>query len=352
VFLSIIIGIFIFGLIVLVHEFGHFIVARFNGIFVEEFAIGMGPKLVSVNKNNTMYSIRLLPIGGYCKMLEEDEEGKEAMSFNSKKVSQRISVVLAGAIMNFILAIVIFIAIALTTGYRTTTIGNFTENSPAQMAGLQVGDQIVRINGSRVNIFEDLSMAINNSHGRPIEVTYRRNGVTNTTVIQPVADTSGNIRIGIMPKQLQGINGSAPGIENIGFFEAISAGYYQLLFWTRLTIGGIIDLFTFNIGIEQMAGPIGVVSFIGVIYEETSANRMDFIINMFNFAALLSVSVGAFNLMPIPALDGGRLVFLTIEAIRKKPISEEVEGKVHLVGFIVLMGLAVVVAYQDILRLF
>jgi regulator of sigma E protease len=350
--LSILIGIIIFGIIVLVHEWGHFIVARMNGILVEEFAIGLGPKLFSTTKGDTMYSIRALPLGGYCKMLGEDSVNEDPRAFNSKKVSQRIAVVLAGAIMNFILAFIIFSSIALAIGYGTPIISGFSENSPAQNAGLQINDKIIKINNSKINIFEDLSIAISSSKGEPMQVTYKRDGITNTTTIKPFVDETNAPKIGITSIQKQGLLQSTGEFETIGLIESWQVGYYKLTFWIKVTINGIIDLFTFNISLDQMAGPIGVITVIDTIYDETKINIMDVIINMANFAGLLSVSIGAFNLMPIPALDGGRLVFLIIEGIRRKPIPEELEGRVHFVGFVLLMGLALIVAYQDILKLF
>ena len=350
--MSIIIGILVFALIVLVHEWGHFIVARMNGILVEEFAIGMGPKLFGVTKGDTLYTIRALPLGGYCKMLGEDKNETDPRAFNNKKVWQRMLVVVAGAFMNFVLAVFLFSSIALFSGYSTTTIIGFSENSPAQEAGLSVGDEIIKINNDKMHIFEDLSFAIASSNGEPIEVTYKHNNEVITTTITPYIDEYGSAKIGVIPEQEQGISQSNEGYKKIGFFEAIMVGWYKLVFWIKVTIDGIISLLTFNVAINQLAGPIGVVSAIGTIYDQTiKESIMEFIFYMANFAALLSLSVGAFNLMPFPALDGGRFVFLSIEGILRKPVPEEIEGRVHFIGFALLMLLALVVAIEDILRI-
>lgn len=350
--MQIIIAIIIFGIIVFVHELGHFLAARMSGILVEEFAIGMGPKLFSYKKGDTVYSIRALPIGGFCQMLGEDSGVNDPRSFNNKSIFKRVIVIIAGAMMNFILAIVIFISIAYFFGFSVPVISGFINNSPAEASELEIGDQIISVNNRRIRVNESLSYSIFRSNGNEVEITYRRNGAIYSTNITPMYE-NGTYQIGIASTLFTGIFNTSTEFERANLFQSISNGFWKIGFFINLTIDGIVGLITATISIDELSGPIGVVSVIGDIYTETiERSILDVVINLANFAALLSVSIGAFNLFPIPALDGGRLIFLIIEAIRRKPITAEVEGKVHFAGFVLLMGLAVFVAFKDITKIF
>jgi regulator of sigma E protease len=361
--MSIIISLVIFGIIVLVHEWGHFIAARKSGILVEEFAIGMGPKLFGVQKGDTLYTVRLLPIGGYCKMLGEDGADDDPRAFNNKPIYKRVLVVIAGAFMNFLLSIFIFGSINFfILGVSLPIISSVVDGSAAAKSELAVGDEIIKINGSKIYTFYDLTYNVNKSNGNQIEIQYKRNGVKYTTNTTPQL-VDDEYKIGIVATALRGAidlpsnesqnanDNSSNDLDKAGLFQSYANGFWEVTHWVKITIDGIAGLINKSISLDKISGPIGVVSFVGDIYNETKESALIVIVSMAKFAAVLSVSIGAFNLLPIPALDGGRLIFLIIEAIRRKPITSEIEGKVHFVGFILLMGIAALVAFKDILKI-
>ena len=355
--MSLIIAFLIFSLIVVVHEFGHFIIARKNGILVEEFAVGMGPILLKKQKGETLYTIRALPLGGFCKMLGEDESTDDnaniEKSFNNKTVLQRIAVISAGSIMNFILSFVIAMILVFVNGFGTTIVNFPIENTPAYIAGLQSGDRIVRIDNSRIRIFEDVQFALVNNGATPIDLTINRDGTMIIKEITPM-QVGQNYMIGFSPQQYAGFFSSdTHGLERAGFLESISTSFWTVGSYVRLVLHGLGQLVTFNVSVDEMAGPVGIVNVIGDVYQnniEISVWHTATI--MLRLAALISANLGVFNLLPFPALDGGRLAFLSIEAVRGKPINPEKEGIVHLVGFAMLMVLFVLVTFNDITRLF
>lgn len=351
--ISIIIGLLIFTVIVVVHEFGHFIVARKCGIFVEEFAIGMGPKLFTFKPGETLYSIRLIPLGGFCKMLGEDTDSKEERAFNSKKVSSRCAVILAGAAMNFVLAFFTIIFISSFSSILTLKISKVSENSPAQKAGIEIGDQIIKVNGKKIGLFEDLPLALSESVGRELSFSIKKSsGEIVQKQITPmksgdyyILGIQGSEKLGFFAK-------SVAGLERAGFGETINNAYHTMFFYVKIVTQGVTKLLTLNVKKEEMSGPIGIVSMIGTTYDETIGYGVfATVITMLRFMALLSVNIGMFNLLPFPALDGGRFIFLIIEGVRGKPIPPEREGMVHLVGFALLMILAVFIAYNDIVNI-
>lgn len=356
--MGLIITFLIFGFIILIHEWGHYIVARKSGVFVEEFAIGMGTKLWGKEKNGTLYSIRLFPLGGYCKMKDEDIQGDDPDSFSNATMPKKFAIIFAGAFMNFILALAIFIGIAFFSGSATTTVKSVSENSAAMEAGIQPGDIIYKIDGKKVRSFEDLSFKISGIDGnqvKPIEIIVKRAGEKLTFNLIPKYDeTAKRSLIGISPVLKNGLfSKNIEGIEKNTFFGTIKDGYFNMIFTIKITIVGVVELFTGGIGVEQMMGPIGITPVIDSQYE--SAMKISIgatILTMLNIMALLSANIGVFNLLPIPALDGGRIVFLVIEAIRGKPIPPEKEGMVHFVGFILLMGFGIFIAFKDVINLF
>ncbi len=356
--MGLIITILIFGFIILIHEWGHYIVARKSGVFVEEFAIGMGTKLWSKEKNGTLYSIRLFPLGGYCKMKDEDSQSNDPDSFSNATMPKKFAIIFAGAFMNFVLALAIFIGIAFFSGSATTIIDSVSEGSPAMEAGIQPGDEIYKVNGKRVRSFEDLSFkisGINGSEAKPIEITVKRNDEKLTFDLTPKYDeTMKRSIIGISPVLKNGLFAKdVDGIEKNTFFGTIRDGYFNMIFTIKITIVGVIELITGGIGIDQMMGPIGITPVIDSQYESAMEISIGAtVLTMLNIMALLSANIGVFNLLPIPALDGGRIVFLAIEAIRGKPIPPEKEGMVHFVGFVLLMGFGIFIAFKDVINLF
>ena len=337
--LTIIYTLLIFGVLISTHEFGHFIVAKKCGVIVEEFSIGMGPLIFKKKgKDETLYSLRLLPIGGYCKMYgeDEDEEEKGEGSLNSISPFKRILVFAAGAGMNLISAIIILMAVYGIVGTEpTTTIGNALENNPAYTAGLRSGDTFIKINNKKINKWEDISNAINNSKGKNLKVVYKtKDGAIKNTTVKPKLNTqTKSYKIGINPTYSRSF---------IGTIKTSIKAFYTYIY---VTFKALIDLIRGAIGINQLSGPIGVM---GVINEASSAG---FSI-LLNITALLAINIGIFNLLPIPALDGSRIFFCLIEMIKGSPINREKEGIIHFIGFVLLMAFAVFIAIQDVIKLF
>ncbi|WP_290776233.1 RIP metalloprotease RseP [Anaerofustis sp.] len=336
---TIIFTLIIFGVLITTHEFGHFIVAKKCGVIVEEFSIGMGPLIFKrKGKDETLYSIRLLPIGGYCKMYGEDEDENELGegSLNSISPFKRILVLAAGAGMNLLTAIIILMIVYGIAGTEpTTTLSNVLDNSPAYLAGLKSGDTITQIDNKKINEWNDLSNSINNSKGKELNITYKTaDGQIKQSKVTPKKNNETNsYQIGINPTYSKSFIGT---ITNA--FKAFGTYIY-------LTFKALIDLIRGVIGINQLSGPIGVAS---IINQALSAG---FII-ILNITALLAINIGIFNLLPIPALDGSRILFCIIEMIKGSPINRDKEGMIHFVGFVLLMGLAVFVAVQDVIKLF
>ncbi len=344
---TIIVALLVFLFIVVFHEFGHFIVAKLCGIRVNKFAIGMGPVLLKKQGRETEYSIRLLPIGGFCAMEGEDEESSDSRAFGKKSVWKRMAVVVAGAVMNLILGFLLILITTLLYGdISTVTIADFTydkdsgtSTSTSQTCGLQKDDTILYLDGMRILTDTDLSYKLQNSESDTMEVVVRRNGekVTLPAVTFRNTATEGRLDFYVYGEHL-----TVWRVLRYSFLDTISTGR---LIWSSLS-----DLLTGRLGFHDLSGPVGIVSTIGeaVSYGETLRQH---VISVLSLASFITINVGIFNLLPIPALDGARLVFLVVEAIRRKPIPPEREGMVHLIGMALLMLLLLAVTFQDISRL-
>lgn len=340
----------IFGTIVLAHEFGHYLLAKVNGIHVVEFAIGMGPKLVGFHRNGTDYVIRLLPIGGACMFEGEDglnqQEGEPSPnSFNAAPVWARISSVVAGPLFNFILAFVLAIILVGFSGSDKPVILGVMEGYPAQMAGMEPGDMITRMNGEKIYLSREIYINTYLNGDKPMVVEYERDGELYTTELVPMYnEETGRHLIG-----LQGY-GEAVEAEGLNIFKY---AYYEVRYSFVSTIKSLKMLIQGEASKDDVSGPVGIAQVIGEVAEEaTPYGPLVLVLNLCNIALLLSVNLGVLNLLPLPALDGGRLVFMLIEAVRGKPIPPEKEGMVHFAGFVALMVLMVFVLYNDIVRLF
>jgi len=371
--LGILLFILIFCVVVVAHEFGHFIIAKANGIHVVEFSIGMGPTLWHIDKGDTRYSIKLLPIGGACMFEGEDgmntendgdaeggdEEEKDVSSkeemgtlkksgaFPDASVWARIATVVAGPVFNFILAFVFSAIIVGSIGSDVPVIGQVGEGSAAEEAGLMEGDRIVKLNGKSIHLFREISFAAMLNEGEPVDIVYERDGQENLTTLQPKymenPEGAGRYYYGIAAK---------PGYTKFGPLGVIKYSAYEVKYWIDTTIKSIGMLFNGKAGVKDLSGPVGMANVVDDIYTESKEDGAYYVwLNMLNFAILLSANLGVLNLIPFPALDGGRLLFLIIEAIRRKPIPPEKEGIFHFVGFALLMILMVVVMYNDIARL-
>ncbi len=354
-----IITILIFALLVSVHEFGHFITAKLSGMYVEEFSIGMGPLLLSKQVGETRYTLRALPLGGFVRVLGEDiaEEERSGAAqvqvpderrYQNRPVWQRMIFAAAGSVMNMLTAIVIFAVMFMILGVAVpienpdTTISALVEDGPAYHAGIEPGDKFVAIDGQQVQTWEEMTNCINGaSAGDVLTVTVERDGQQFDVQMQPTMSDDGS-------RVLLGIYGLTAERQTVGPIHAIALGASTTWETTVMMVDVVGDLFTGKIDVmdeeEGLTGPVGIVQ---IINESAKAGW----VYVFNLAALLSINLGVINMLPIPALDGCKIIFLLYEALRGKPVAAEKEGMVNFIGFMLLMGLIVVVTYKDIMKL-
>lgn len=342
--MGIIIAILLFSFIVFFHELGHFLLAKKNGIDVQEFAIGMGPNLVSKEYKGTLYCLKLLPIGGMCMMGEDEEATDSPGNFNNASVWARISVIAAGPVFNFILAFVCAVILTAMVGYDQPVLSAVEEGYPAAEAGIQSGDRIVKMGDKNIHIFREISIYNQFHQGESVQITYLHDGEKKTVVLTPKLDEE-------LGYERLGITGSGNTKANV--ITAVEYGAYEVKFWICTTIDSLKMLLTRQVGVDQLSGPVGVVSMVDDTYQQSKSYGIYVVLaQMLNMIILLSANIGVMNLLPIPALDGGRLVFLVVELIRRKRIPPEKEGYVHFVGIVLLMLLMVFVMYNDVKRIF
>ena len=348
---SILIFILILGIIVVSHEFGHYSLARRNGIRVNEFDIGFGPTLLKKRVGETDFCVKLLPVGGACIFEGEDilEEGDlkdlPQDAFLNAPVGARIATVLAGPVANFVIGYIFALIIVAFCGTDLPVITTVLEDSAAMEAGLQDGDSIVKINGESIHLYREISLQSMMNYGSPLEITYKRDGEKNTVTLTPkYNEEDKRYYIGIM---------GGGTIHECSAAEVFLYSFYEIEYWVRVTTKSIGSIFTGHFSKDDISGPVGVVQAVNTTYTEASPyGPMVVVMSLLNLATLLTVNLGIFNLLPLPALDGGRLVFLILEAIRGKPVPPEKEGMVHLIGFMALIALMVLVLFNDISHLF
>ena len=335
--MTIIAAILLFGVIVFVHELGHFLLAKRAGIRIHEFAVGMGPKLFSTKKGETLYSLRLLPLGGYCAMEGEDGESSDPRSFGQKSLLQRASVLFAGPFFNIVFAVILLIPVFLYMGAPSTTLGQIIPDSPAQAIGLQVNDKIVNINGNEINSWEDIVSNLHSSEGEEVQISVERDGDLKVFNVTPEKNADGNYAIGIAYKPER------------SFFGSIGSAFTTTYDMTKQMLIFVGQLFTGSVpgGVENsVTGPVGVIS---IVSDQASKG----IFNLMYIGSVISLNLGILNLLPIPALDGFRLLMLAIEGIRGgKKLDPNKEAIINMAGFALLMGFMVFITYKDILRLF
>lgn len=344
---TIVIFLLIFFVVVLSHEFGHFLLAKASGIRVNEFAIGMGPRVAGFKKGETEYVLRALPLGGACMFEGEDgvsEDPNDEGNFQNASVWARIATVVAGPLFNFILAFFLAIAVVGYAGADIPILGDVMSGSAAEAAGMQAGDKILKFNG-RICLAREiqLEMALN-PDGDPVEVEYERNGEKYQTVLTPIYHEEEG-------RYLVGFSNYAYYVEPKGF-ELLEYGWYQMRFCVKNSLMSVGALVQGKLGADDVAGPVGMAQIVDEVKEQAApGGPMLVFMNMVNIAMLLSVSLGVMNLLPLPALDGGRLIFMLIEVVRGKPIPPEKEGIIHFAGFVALMILMVLVFFNDIHRI-
>ncbi|MCB6342040.1 RIP metalloprotease RseP [Enterocloster lavalensis] len=349
--MSFVAAVLIFGIIIMIHEFGHFLFAKLNGIGVIEFSLGMGPRLYSFEKGGTRYSIKILPFGGSCMMLGEDEENSDQSAFNNKSVWARISVVAAGPIFNFLLAFLLSMVIVGLTGYQLATVMEVMDGYPAKEAGLLPGDLITEINGRNIHSKDDITLYIQTHAGKTITVEYKRadgnGGVErrSAVIVPQYSEEDGGYLMGVR------FDGVAKPVSGLGQLLVHSA--YEVKYWIQYVFDAFYMMFHGEVSLNDLSGPVGIVTTIDDTVDQVIPyGRTVVILTLINFCILLSANLGVMNLLPIPALDGGRLVFLFIEAVRGKPIDKEKEGMVHMAGMMLLMALMVLVLFNDVRKLF
>lgn len=363
--LYLITSVLVFGLIVLVHELGHFTVAKLAGVHVYEFSIGFGPRLAGFRKRETAYNLRVIPLGGYVRMagMDPEEDQREAAarnaeddpetveertggnnkgipivepakSFSHKSVPQRMAIIASGPVMNFILAIVLFVATIWMSGLPDKNIvGQVMKGKPADVIGIREGDTITRLNDKPVKAWEEIIGIIHNSPNKQIKLEIGRGQETRVFKVVPEKDRETN----------WGLIGVIPKIRKPGVFESLKLGVVRSYAMLSLTADFIGKMMAKQIPV-QLSGPVRIT------YELGKAAQVG-LINVINIAGILSLQIGLFNLLPIPALDGSRLIFLGVEGIRGMPIDPSKENFIHLVGLALLLLLMIVITYQDIAQM-
>lgn len=337
--LTILAAIIIFALLIFIHELGHFIAAKATGIRVLEFAIGMGPKLFGRKKGETLYSVRAVPIGGFCALEGEDSNSGDPKAINNKPAWQRLVVLAAGAFMNILLGFILLIVMtAQGEQVVTNTVASVQPGTAAYDSGLAAGDEIIKMAGSRTPIAAEITWAAQRRGSAETEFVIRRNGEKQTLRIQP-RETDGKFQYGF----------TLATADN-SFGETMKTAWHGTFFYSKLIVGSLVDLFRGEVKVTELSGPIGIVSEIGSAVQETAKTGLPGLLNLINLAVLLTINLGIFNLLPLPALDGGRILFVLIEMIRRKPLPPEKEGMVHFVGFALLILLSIAIAVMDIMK--
>lgn len=349
--MNIILIILVFGVIVFFHELGHFLAAKANKISVTEFAIGMGPKLFSFKRKETQYSIRLLPIGGYCLMVGEEEESDDENAFSNKSLLARAIVVAAGPLFNFILAFVFSIILIHYTGCDPAKLYKIDPTSAAAEAGIEEGDTIVKIDGEKIYNYRELLLYMQlNDASLPIDFQMRKeSGEIYNVTVTPKQNENGEYKLGVQGGYIES--------ESIGMDLKYAA--LECRYWVKATVTSLKMIFTGDVGKDDVMGPVGVGGAMNDVLEEVqeiSETKKEVVINtllnLLNWCILLSVNLGIMNLLPIPALDGGRLFFLLIEAVRRKRIPPDKEALVNFIGFVLLILLMVFIFFNDIRNVF
>lgn len=429
--MKILIAALILCIVIIVHEFGHFLLAKTNGIVVEEFSVGLGPRVLSTVRGGTRYSLKLIPFGGACQMKGEDDGDCSEGSFGSKNVWRRISVVAAGPIFNFVLAFFGAMIIVACLGYDPATVVYVAEGSPEAEAGLQVGDLITEFDGEKIHMGRELYMrlSLEGLEDKEITVVVERDGEEKVITYRPATQDRYMLGFSYTPSEEQAeivsltiggvlqksgleigdiiysINGQKveSGIELEAYFNenpldgstieltylrdgleydlevtpeavhyvsqgfsynlasqktdalgVIKYSFIETKYWIESTLLSLKLLVTGEIGMESVSGPVGVVEVIGDVYEDSKDAGSSLVtwLSMLEMLILISANLGIMNLLPFPALDGGRLIFLIIEAIRGKRVNPDAEGMVHFVGLMILMAFMLFVTFRDVIKLF
>lgn len=325
--------IFLLGFLIFIHESGHFLVAKACKIKVKEFAIGFGPTIWKKQGKETKYALRLIPLGGFVNMLGEEERSEEHGSFSKASIPKRIAVVLAGGLVNIVFGLLVYFVLAAGTGnYITTTIDTVVPYGAATEAGLQTNDEILKINGKRVRLKSDIDEKVQKSNGENITLTIKRENEIKDILLTPTVEGTKSYKMGVAFK-----------IAENNFVNNIYYGYWDTIDFSLSIIDNLRMMFSGEVSADQLMGPVGISEVV---------SKTQGIVEFVYMLALVSLSLGVTNLLPFPPLDGGKVVILIIEGIRRKPIKENVEIAIQMAGFCILIGLSIFVTYNDILRIF
>jgi RIP metalloprotease rseP len=328
--MTIIYALLIICVLIFFHELGHFMAAKACGVKVNEFAIGMGPKVLKKQKGETLYSVRAFPLGGFCAMEGEDEDSQDERAFNRKSVWKKAVIIVAGAAMNLIIAIILMIAVNYMNGVPTTTISQVEENSPAYTAGIQKGDKILSINDKKINSWDDVQAVKNAVNTRELNIKVQRK------------DTELNIKTTLKENDRNKIIGIVPVSEK-NIVKAIANGPSATWNMAKSMYSGLYSLITGKVSAKELSGPVGIVYLINKGISRGFATVL-------YLTSLISLNLAIINMLPLPALDGGRLLMVIIRRLTGKAISSKVEGVIHAVGLGLLLLLTIYVTWNDIVR--
>ena len=386
--LTIVITIIMFLVLITIHEFGHFIMAKLSGIKVEEFSVGMGPAILKKQGHKTLYSLRIVPFGGYCRFADEDGKNPDALS--KQKKLKRFFVLISGALLNIVLGYFLIVVMTLimptadgeVNKISVPVVESVVENSYIAEAGLKPGDEIIEIDGHRIRIYNDISLYTSQFNENTVSQIKVKRGKDKLTILfkPTVSETTYNYKedyvevvtsingkesieqyeystqtndeqrkelLGKTETQKRLIIGFIPVSEKVGIRNVFSYSFHYTGYVVRLVYKSLWDLLTGTVGMEAVSGPVGIV---GVVNDAVETGEF-WLVNILHLAAVITINLGIFNLLPLPALDGGRLVFLFIEAIRRKPISAQKEEMMHTIGLVFLMIFGVGVAFSDVFKL-
>ncbi len=345
---SLIYTILILCIVVVAHEFGHYIVAKSNGIYVKEFWVGFGPTLVSFTKNGTKFCLKPIPFGGACVFEDDPECDDPDKLFNKSGVFARIMTTFAGPLFNIILAFVfsvLIVSLVPEGNIVSTEIVEVAKGSAAEEAGIEPGDIIKKYNSKNVGISTEVVLYTMTSDGEPVNVTIIRDGSEMVKVISPkYSEEYGRYMFGVT---------FGKSIDRSSSLNVLKYSGIYVRYNLRNTLEGLKTLFTGKFSMDNVSGPVGMAGMVSDVYNEAKQEGTSIVLlNMLNIALLISASLGIMNLLPVPALDGGKLILLFVEAIRHKQISQDKETMINFIGFALLMVLMLVVLYNDVLKFF
>ena len=329
----------VFGVLIFIHEFGHFFTARRCGVAIKEFAVGMGPTLFSwrSKKYDTTYALRLFPIGGFVSMVGEDEESEDQNAFCNKSVPKRMLIVVAGAAMNLLLGFILVLTVVLLQGpIGSTTVAEFDEGAMSSSV-LAVGDEIIKVDGTRVHTGNEVMYEIMNKGYEPIDIVVKRGGekITLENVCFPTVESEGTL-FGDMDFKVKAESRSFPNLIKQTLYRSVSS--------VKMVYDSLIGLVTGRFGMDAVSGPIGVAETVG------TAAKTDYL-SFIYIVSILTINLGVVNLLPFPALDGGRALMLIIEGIRRKPLNRNIEGYINFVGIIILFAFMIFISFKDVFKL-